>query len=73
MALVTVETTVSNGIILQLNRAPSLYTTPPAYQSVSIASAQQGGGTQVDENFWTAWQAENAANPLLVNGQIFQP
>lgn len=71
MALVTVETTIPYGVILQLDMAPNLYATPPAYQSVTVKAAQTGGGSQIDQTFWDIWQSENSQNPLLTNNQIF--
>lgn len=72
MANVNISTTIPNGLILQLDNAPGFYAETPAYQSVSLASAQDGTTNTVDANFWTNWKAENSANPLLVNGQIFE-
>jgi hypothetical protein len=80
--MTTVATTAQNGVILQLQNAPADYTPTPLYGSVTILPPSKGGGAEftrgstliqtptVDTNFWTAWAAENADNPLLVNGQI---
>ena len=66
-----VATTIPNGAILQLFLAPELYAPLPAYQSVTIPPAQRGVEVLVDDNFWAAWLAENAANPLVINNMIF--
>jgi hypothetical protein len=80
--MTTVATTIAQGVILQLENAVSFYTPTPAYGSVTIRSPSQGGGVAfqrgttliqtatVDTAFATAWQAENAENPLLINQQI---
>jgi hypothetical protein len=72
MSAVPVGTTIPQGLILQLAYPLGNYTPTPAYESVTIKSVQQGGGSEVDQNFWSAWTNENAENPLYVNGQIYE-
>lgn len=69
---INVATTIPNNVILQLSNALNIYSATPAYPAVVIVSAQNGGVNSIDDNFWTNWKAENSANPLLVNGQIFE-
>jgi hypothetical protein len=81
--MTAVATTIPQGVILALENAPSFYSPTPAYQSVTIIPPSLGGGCQftrgnalitsatVDDNFWTAWAAENSQNPLLLNKQVF--
>jgi hypothetical protein len=83
MAAVTIATTAPHGVILQLQNPVSFYTPQPAYGTVTILPPSQGGGATyqkgptliqsptIDGNFWSAWAAENAQNPLLVNDVIF--